>query len=824
MHDEFPVRLSPPSIAQVAVERPVDTPLDYRIPPSLQPRCRVGQRVLVPLGPRLLQGYIVGLTATSAVEHLRELDDILDDAPLLTPELLRLTRWIADYYRCPLGLVIKAAIPSGFRIRSTAVYSLTPAADNHPRVWPGGQAGVLLHCLAEHGEQRREELARRLGSVNLPPLLRRLVQQGLVQTQQQRLPPSAQRRMVPCVRLRLPGDKSHTLLLQLQRQAPTQAAILQLLQQRSVWELAALRVHIPGATAAVKRLRQRGAVEVVHQEQMRQVAPLHDERPAAAPILNRAQQHAFERIKAKLDTPDGTPVLLHGVTGSGKTEVYMQAIAENLRRHRTAVVLVPEISLTNQLVERFASRFPAQVGVLHSGLSAGERFDEWRRLSSGEARIAIGARSAVFAPLPHLGLLIVDEEHDASYKQEEAPRYNARDVAIVRAQQENAVVVLGSATPSLESFYHARTGKYDLATLPERVAAKPLPPITIIDQRRHATPNERVITTPLSHAIAARLQRREQCLVLINRRGFASYLQCRECGAIPQCVRCSVSLTYHRRVRALKCHYCNFSQPAPSVCASCQGAGLQPFGLGTQQVEEALAGLFPAARIGRMDRDTTRGKASHQRILQRLQRGELDILVGTQMIAKGHDYPNITLVGVVSADATLAVPDFRAAERLFQLLTQVAGRAGRGAAPGEVFIQTYRPDHMSVCFARQHDFGGFFQDELQRRQALHYPPFARLARLVLESVQSERVQTASQWLLSVFQRHLDAPQHLVVLGPAEAPIAKIQHRYRWHLLLKATSSRLLHRWLVAALADTARDHTALRGVRLTVDVDPLMFT
>jgi primosomal protein N' (replication factor Y) len=539
--------------------------------------------------------------------------------------------------------------------------------------------------------------------------------------------------------------------------------------------------------------------------------------------LNQAQQQALEQIEARLVASDSTPVLLYGITGSGKTEVYMRAIATALRQGKTALVLVPEIALTDQLIQRFVARFASRIAVLHSGLSAGERFDEWRRLAGGAARIAIGARSAVFAPLLALGLIVVDEEHDTSYKQEETPRYNARDVAIVRAQQSGAVIVLGSATPALETFYNARRGKYLPLSLPQRVEDRPLPSITVIDQRAHATPNERVISTPLYQAIAACMQRQEQCLILINRRGFAAYLQCRDCGAVPQCAHCSVSLTYHRRDRTLKCHYCDFSQPAPALCPACSSPTLQPFGLGTQQVEEVLHALFPSARLARMDRDTTRAKAAHQRILRTLGSGDIDILVGTQMIAKGHDYPNITLVGVVSADATLAIPDFRAPERLFQLLTQVAGRAGRGEARGQVFIQTYRPEHYSIAFAQQHDFTGFFDDEIQRRQAMLYPPYTRLARLIIDGPDATRVEEASRWVGTVIEDHLASTPHLTLLGPAEAPLAKIKDRYRWHLLLQGASSRALHHCIKATLAAGQQEREQLRGARISVDIDPVTF-
>lgn len=812
-----------PSVAQVAVELPLDNLLDYHIPASLRQRCQVGQRVMVPLGARHILGYIVGLAETSAVPELKEVLDILDDRPLLTPELLRLTRWMADYYLCPWGQVLKAAVPEGFRIQSEAIYILTSQAQEQSQTWPPGQATALLQYLVQHGPQGQRDLSRQFAPTSLGPLLRRLQTQGWLRCEQRCLPPKVRARLVAVVRLDILPTDAQALQQRLQRRAPSQASVLALLRQQSTWELTALQTQVPGARAAVQRLAQQAVVTVMHVEKKRAVVPLGVSTGATMPLLNRVQQHALQQIEGKLTAPDKTPILLHGVTGSGKTEVYMRAIATALQQGKTALVLVPEISLTAQAVERFTARFATHIAVLHSGLSAGERFDEWRRLAQGEARIAIGARSAVFAPLPQLGLIIVDEEHDASYKQEDTPRYHARDVAIVRGQQDHAVVVLGSATPALETFQHARNGKYLHLSLPHRVEDKPLPHITMVDQRVHATPNERIISTPLRHAIAACLQRREQCLILINRRGFAAYLQCHECGDVPQCVNCSVSLTYHRRDRTLKCHYCDFAQPAPSACPVCHNPTLRTFGLGTQQVEDVLQALFPQARLQRMDRDTTRGKAAHQRILRALGDGEIDILVGTQMIAKGHDYPNITLVGVISADGALAIPDFRAPERLFQLLTQVAGRAGRGKARGEVLIQTYRPDHYSVSFARQHDFHGFFHSEIQRRQALLYPPFTRLAKLLFEGPNAARVQTVSQWLATLLRQHIPDPQQLTLLGPAEAPVVKIHNRYRWHLLLKAISSRDLHRCLRAALTEAKQERQHLQGVRLSVDIDPLLF-
>lgn len=815
--------LSLPTVAQVVVELPLETSLDYRIPPLQRERCAIGQRVLVAVGQRQVLGYIVGLATTSTVADLKDILDILDDLPLLTPDLLRLTRWLAEYYCCPWGRVIKAAVPEGFRVRTEAVYSLTAEAQQHAIPWPAGKATVLLEHLASHGTQKHHELVRAFGASNLRSLLRRLLRHGLITQHLERVAPRTRQRLVRCVRLLLAPAEAQALQHQLQSRAPAQAAILALLQEHPEWEMATLQQRHAGAAAVIKRLQQQSLVEVVQREKLRGVVPVVVPEQPSPPVLTSAQQHALVHIEAQVAAPDGRPTLLHGVTGSGKTEVYMRAIATVLKQGKTALVLVPEIALTEQLVERFIGRFASRVAVLHSGLSGGERFDEWRRLARGEAQIAIGARSAIFAPLQDLGLIIVDEEHDTSYKQEENPRYNARDVAIVRGQQSQAVVVLGSATPALETLHNVQRGKYHSVSLPHRVTHQPLPQITVVDQRLHTTPNERIISTPLYQAIAQCLQRHEQCLILINRRGFAAYLQCRDCGTVPHCMRCSVSLTYHRRESNLKCHYCGFQSPLPPVCPECRGAALRPYGLGTQQVEAALQALFPTARLVRMDRDTTQAKAAHQRILRALGNGDIDILIGTQMIAKGHDYPNITLVGVVSADASLAIPDFRAPERLFQLLTQVAGRAGRGRQPGQVFVQTFRPDHYSIQFAQRHDFRGFFDDEMPRRKEMLYPPYARLGRLLIDSHDAERAQEASQWLGAVLQCSLAEHPDVLILGPAEAPIAKINDRFRWHLLLRSLSSRTLHQCLHAGLAAVRSEPTAFRNVRLHVDIDPVTF-
>ena len=812
----------PPCIAKVAVELPLDDPLDYRIPIALQPHCAVGQRVMVPVGRRELLGYIVDLTFHSSVSGLKSLSEILDDTPLVSPDLLRLTKWVSDYYLCPWGQVIKAAVPEGFRSRSITVYDLTPQARQASETWPAGRAGEVLRNLEHQGSLPQRDLARAVGAADLAGLLRRLRDQGLVCQNRKRVAPRVRERTTTMVRLIGQADAARTLQERIRNRAPRQAEILACLLEEPCG-MKALRSRVAGAPAAVKRLQQLGVVEAYQAEDLRRVVPSSPRQSAPPPVLNDAQRRALEQIEANLADPDGAPILLHGVTASGKTEVYMQTIARVLRQGKSAIVLVPEIALTEQLLQRFTARFASGLAVLHSGLSGGERFDEWRRLARGDVRIAIGTRSAVFAPTQHLGLIIVDEEHDTSYKQEEAPRYNARDVAIVRARQSRATVVLGSATPAVESFENARQGKYQLVTLPGRVDDRSLPAITLVDQRQHRTPDERIVSSPLREAIAACLERREQSLILINRRGFAAYLQCRDCGAISYCDHCSVALTYHRGRHRLRCHYCGFSQAVPTLCETCESASLRPQGLGTQQVESVLSELFPAARLARMDRDTTRAKGAHQRILRALDTGDIDILVGTQMIAKGHDYPKITLVGVVSADASLSIPDFRAPERLFQLLTQVAGRAGRGEGAGHVLMQTFRPEHESLAFACVHDFTGFFEHETARRRDLTYPPFARLARLIVESPKADEGEAASQEIGRILQRQIPARSDVDIMGPAEAPITRLHDRYRWHLLVKSASSRALHQCLTAGLKEARRQKLIPRLTRVSVDIDPVSF-
>jgi primosomal protein N' (replication factor Y) len=534
--------------------------------------------------------------------------------------------------------------------------------------------------------------------------------------------------------------------------------------------------------------------------------------------LNPAQQAAFQQIHEAIQAKRFQTFLLHGVTGSGKTEVYLTAIETALAEGRSALLMVPEIALTPQMAGQFFSRFGDRVAILHSAFTGVERTEQWRRIRSGVASVVVGTRSGVFAPVQNLGLIVVDEEHDGSYKQEENPRYNGRDVAIVRAQGAGACVVLGSATPSLESRYNAEKGKYTLLELPGRIESRPMPMVELIDMRQEflETRKQETFSRKLIEALGQRVESGEQTIVLLNRRGFSSFVACRACGERVQCINCSLTLTYHKRDRRLLCHYCGYAEKVPSQCPKCSSEHIYFLGIGSERVEEELHRAFPAARIARLDRDTVTGKRQYETILQDFREGNYDMLVGTQMIAKGHDIPNVTLVGVVAADMGLGMPDFRAAERTFQLLTQVAGRAGRGTLPGIVLVQTINPDHYAVRLAAAQDYQGFYEKELNFRRMMHYPPFSAMANVLVRSEKKEmamRMSTELGYLLN------PPPEKLRVMGPAEAPVPRLKNEYRYQFLIKAASRKSLNE-LLQKIRNFAVEHK-WGATALVIDVDPL---
>jgi len=569
---------------------------------------------------------------------------------------------------------------------------------------------------------------------------------------------------------------------------------------------------IANVSPAARALARKGLVKLTPETSP--IAPAMQRPPHA---LNPAQQAAFDQIDAAIQSQQFHTFLLHGVTGSGKTEVYLKAI-DSLPPGRGALLLVPEIALTPAMAGQFFSRFGDRVAILHSAFTDTERTDQWRRIRSGAASVVVGTRSGAFAPVRNLGLIVVDEEHDGSYKQEENPRYNGRDVAIVRAQAAGACVILGSATPSLETRYNADKGKYTLLELPGRIEARPMPTVQLIDMREEflETRKQETFSRKMIDAITGRLENGEQTIVLLNRRGFSSFVACRACGERVECINCSLTLTFHKRDRRLLCHCCGYAEKVPSVCPKCASEHVYFLGMGSEKVEEELHRAFPAARIARLDRDTVTGKRHYETILQEFREGNYDILVGTQMIAKGHDIPNVTLVGVVSADVGLGMPDFRAAERTFQLLTQVAGRAGRGTVPGIVLIQTINPDHYAVRMAAAQDYQAFYEKELHFRRMMHYPPFSAMANVLVRAEKKEAAMRMSSELALLLS---PPPEKLKIMGPAEAPVPRLKNEYRYQFLIKASSRKSLSE-LLQNVRSFALQHK-WGATALVIDVDPL---
>jgi primosomal protein N' (replication factor Y) len=810
-------------IVEVAVELPVPGTYSYVVPEGMRGRALFGHRVLVPFGRRAVTGVVVGEpeVAPEGAGELRAIESLVDAVPAVSRELVELCLFVARYYEAPLGEVLRAALPAGTRISAGMVAVLTE---------PGRQ--VLEGEGAVLGRRGRELLGRLRaagGSVAAAELagkakgvLEELVAAGLVEIGREATRARVrERREDWLVVARSPTEEERAALVR----APRRAALLGAIEARGGQaSMATLRAEFPTARELGRGLVGAGLV-VLEQRTVRDdpwgrsdIDSAGMTAPVGAPVLTGPQAAAHEAIRDGLASGEFRGYLLHGITGSGKTEVYLHVIADALAAGKTAIVLVPEISLTPQLAARFRARFGEDVAVLHSGLPPRERLAAWRRLRAGEVGIALGARSAVFAPLADLGVIVVDEEHDSSFKQDEGVRYHARDVALVRCQKVGAVCMLGSATPSLESYYGAERGRLALLELPARATGSALPPVEVIDLRDWKADPESMLTAPLVAAIEDTIARGEQVILFLNRRGWSTFVLCVACGHAFRCRSCAVSLTYHRFRDHMLCHYCGHSERVPETCPACHKPGsITRRGLGTEKIADAVAARFPTARVARLDRDSAAGTKIGE-VLGRVARREVDVLVGTQMVTKGHDFPGVTLVGVLMADTGLNLPDFRAAERTFQLLTQVAGRAGRGERPGRVMIQSYRPDVAPVACAAQHDFVGFYRAELEARRELDYPPFGHLVAIRLDGEDGAEVASAAG-LLAARARGLASDPELGavgVLGPSEAPLARLKGRTRWHLWLRGTDRRPLRRMAMtlAAVAMPA-------GVRLGVDVDPL---
>jgi primosomal protein N' (replication factor Y) (superfamily II helicase) len=820
--------------AQVVFPVAVDHAFTYEIPERFRDDVVLGVRVLCPFGPRKTTGFVVGRSETTDVEKLKEIEEVLDPVPLFTPQVLELARWIADYYLCGWGEVLKAALPAGIHLDSERVIRLMhPKPDELAeslRERAPRQADILLRLTVEN-PMRVSRLVHSLGNAVYAPL-KQLREKGFVRIELEL--PDAKVGVKYEIIIRLADAYSHDqigqLINDLQSKAPKQAAALSMLLDSVGSEVSKVDVC---RFAGVKRevistLAERGYITCEKKEVFRDYYSGLTMEPPPKLILNPDQQHALDTVKSTLDAGQFGTVLLHGVTGSGKTQVYIDAIDFAIKKGRTAIVLVPEIALTPQTVRQFRAHFGDQVAVFHSRMSPGERYDSWRKTWEGHHNIVIGPRSAIFSPLKNIGLIIVDEEHEPSYKQTDMPpRYNGRDIAVVRGQVERAVVILGSATPSVESFFNASIGKYSLLTLPSRIDDVPMPVVTLVDMRREPKIIGRtepiIFSRLLRQKIDEKLSRGEQIILFLNRRGFATMFKCHSCGYLAKCVNCDITLTYHLRGQLLKCHYCGYTRRAPERCPDCNGTEVLLRGVGTQRVEEELHALFPGVKALRMDLDTTKGRMAHDKVLARFGSGEHQILLGTQMVAKGLDFPNVTLVGVINADTELLLPDFRAAERTFQLLTQVAGRAGRKDKLGEVIIQTLTPDHYSLQFAKNHDYHHFFHAELLDRKGLLYPPYSRLIYVLFKGPDEKRVETVAAQVSELIPR-TDAYR---VLGPVPSQLAKIQNNYRWQLLMMSekqsdSGGREMKQALRDALAKFREKHKK-SGVQIAIDVDPMSF-
>ncbi|RED65912.1 primosomal protein N' [Cohnella lupini] len=828
------------TVARVIVDVPsrdTDRTFDYLIPDRLKGWVEVGSRVAVPFGPRKLQGIVTGLAEDAEVEYskMKPIEDLLDAIPPLSAELVELGEWISKRWLCPLTVALQAMLPAALKGRSEKY--VFPAAGADWSEEETAQSGGLLLALKKGKPLKLTGLLQQYPEQG--PLLKRWLRQGRLE-ERQRIEDQLSVKTVQTV---FPEEPAALLegLEGIPARANKQREALRYLAENNE-PIAVLKLTevLSTTSSTIRSLADRGLIEI------RAVTEDRDpyanrEFPASLPmVLTPKQTIALAPIQSALDAGRCETFLLHGVTGSGKTEVYLQAIQRCLEFGREAIVLVPEIALTPQMVERFKSRFGARVAVLHSRLSQGERYDEWRKIREGRAQVAVGARSAIFAPFSSIGLIVIDEEHETSYKQEESPKYHARDVAVERARLHGAVVVLGSATPALETYEAAKYDGSETAlagmkyiALPERVANRPLPGVEIVDMREELKlGNRAMFSRPLADAIRDRLAKKEQIVLLLNRRGYATFVMCRSCGYTAACPHCEISLTYHRGSQNLRCHYCGYSEIEPKTCPSCESPHIRFFGTGTQKVEESLAETFPGIRVIRMDVDTTTEKGSHEKWLTEFRERRADVLLGTQMVAKGLDFPYVTLVGVLAADAALRLPDFRASERTFQLLTQVAGRAGRHELPGEVIIQTYDPEHESITSVQGHDYNGFVERALILRKQLGYPPYGRLISVTFshESVPmllsiGERFAIGMRELAASLgiRKDFDAGglAALEILGPVSSPIARLKDRYRFQCMVKYRGE-VDASSLTSKVLEEMGDAVKRSGVQISVDVDPQM--
>ncbi|MBP3952086.1 primosomal protein N' [Bacillus suaedae] len=797
--------------AQVIVDVPssqTDRQFDYFIPEKWERLVLPGMRVVVPFGPRKIQGFVVGTSVESSFKKTKPLEELLDIVPVLSEELIDLGNWLSEqtlsYKISAFQLMIPAALRTKVKKQVHSIVEGNQLPEGIRSLFIEKQP-VLWTDLLQQSKPIIEECLRAIKNNQLE--VEYLVEE------------KGKKKSEKYIRVLASAERLNDIPARAQKQ---KELVEFLLQNKAAISVSEAVKQVGTTRQTVKALIDKGLVEEFEQEVYRNpLAGIDFQRTEPLPLTSE-QQKVITPIYDTLNNQSHRVFLLHGVTGSGKTEVYLQTINLALEQGKEAIMLVPEIALTPQMVERFKGRFGSKVAVLHSGLSMGEKYDEWRKIQRKEVQVVVGARSAIFAPFTNLGMIIIDEEHESSYKQEENPRYHARDVAIERAKNHECPVILGSATPSLESFARAQKNVYHLLTLKERVQNRPMPSVHIVDMREELRlGNRSMFSNALFEKLQDRLQKGEQSVLFLNRRGYSTFVMCRDCGYVASCEFCDISLTYHRAQNALKCHYCGHEERMPTTCESCDSEHIRFFGSGTQKVEEELTRVLPEARVIRMDIDTTRRKGAHEKLLSAFGRQEADILLGTQMIAKGLDFPNITLVGVIAADSMLHIPDFRSAERTFQLLEQVSGRAGRHQLLGEVVIQSYTPDHYSIDLVQSHDYDQFFQTEMAQRRFGQYPPYVYVVLITMAHSELMNVIHVAEKVTSFLKRELS--EETTVLGPVASPLARIKDRYRYQCMIKYKNEPKLRKTLTEIRQHFNREINQ-GHLQMTIDLQPYLFT